>query len=35
MERTREGRAALGGLCAAAMLCALLAFVAADQVFFM
>ena len=35
MERTREGRAALGGLCAAAMFCALLAFVAADQVFFM
>lgn len=35
MESTREGRAALGGLGAAAMFCALLAFVAADQVFFM
>lgn len=35
MESTREGRAALGGLYAAAAMCALLAFIAADQVFFM
>lgn len=35
MESTREGRAALGGLGAAAAMCALLAFTVVDQVFFM